>query len=127
MRNEHMRDNYLNTAQYPKATFKVTRVDTQVRPPFKPGQVVPVLAKGELTVHGKTVPKVVPIKVTYWPESPVTQKRFKAGNLIRIQGAFPVSLKEHGIPVPEIANQKLAQTIQVSVDAFGTDNPAALK
>lgn len=121
MRNEHMRDNFLETSQYPKAVFKATRIETNAKPPFKNGQVVPIKATGLLTIHGKTVPKTLPLKVTYFPESDITHKRFKSGNMIRIQGTFPVSLEAHGIKRPEMVFQKLAETVFVTLDAFGTD------
>ncbi len=123
LRNQHMRDNFLETAKYPKAIFKATKIETTAKPPFKSGQVVAIKATGLLTVHGKTVTKTVPLKVTYFPESDTTHKRFKSGNMIRIRGTFPVSFTDHAIQRPEMLFQKLAETVFVSIDAFGTDTP----
>jgi polyisoprenoid-binding protein YceI len=127
LRNEHMRDNFLQTKQYPTATFHVVKVLTSIRPPFQNGQVVNLMVTGDLTVHGKTVRKTLPIKVTYFTESPETRKRIAHGNLIRVQASFPVNLAEHGIQRPEVIFQKLAETVYVNVDAFGTDAPNAFK
>jgi len=125
LRNEHMRDNFLQTAKYPDATFKAVKIVTNAKPPFKTGQVVSITATGPFTLHGVTVSKTIPLKVTYFKESATTHSRFPAGNMIRIQGTFPVSLKAHNIPRPEVVFLKLAENVQVSLDVFGTDKPAA--
>ncbi len=127
LRNQHMRDNFLHTAKYPKATYTVTGIQTTTKPPFKNGQAVQLTATGNFTIHGKTVTKTVPLKVTYFPESDTTRKRFKSGNMIRIQGTFPVELAAHDIDRPEALFVKLADTVYVTVDTFATDDPAALK
>lgn len=122
-----MRDNFLHTAQFPKALYNVTQIKTTAKPPFKNGQSIQLSATGNFTVHGKTVRKTVPLKVTYFPESDLTHKRFKSGNMIRIQGTFPVDLAAHGIQRPEALFVKLADTVFVTVDAFATDDPNALE
>jgi polyisoprenoid-binding protein YceI len=77
LRNEHMRDNFLETGKFPKATFKVTKLETKVKPPLKNGQVVTMMATGPFTVHGKSVIKTIPVQVT------------NRGNAIRVHAKFP--------------------------------------
>ncbi|MDX2085134.1 MAG: YceI family protein [Candidatus Melainabacteria bacterium] len=125
LRNEHMRDNFLETGKFPKARFVATSINMKQKPPFKLGQTVDVTATGNFTLHGKTVRKTVPLKVTYFPESAASKNRFKAGNIVRVKGKFPVRLEDHGIKRPEVIFQKLAETVYVSVDLTGTDNPKA--
>lgn len=112
LRNEHMRDNFLETAKYPKGTFEVTGVAPSANPPFKAGQVVTINSTGQFTVHGKTVSKNIPVQVTYHPGN-------VPGDTIRVQAKFPIKLDEHGIQRPEVVFQKLAETIFVNVDAYG--------
>jgi polyisoprenoid-binding protein YceI len=123
-----MRDTYLETAQYPHAVFTVTGIQPQSAksPSYAMQEVVQLRSTGRLTLHGKTVQKTIPLKVTYIPESAATHNRFRAGNLIRIQGEFPVPLNAHDIKVPTLFSQKLASTVMVKIDVFGTDNPNAL-
>lgn len=127
LRNQHMRDNFLHTAKFPKATFKATSISSKAKAPFKTGDVVSIQSKGQFTIHGVSVEKSIPMKVTYFEESSTTHKRFKSGNMIRIRGTFPIVLSEHGIPRPEALFVKLADTVFVTVDAFATDDPASLK
>ena len=127
LRNEHMRDNFLETDKYPHATFKATKLSANASPPFKNGQTVTINAVGNFTVHGKAVQKTIPLQVTYFPHSSTTKARFKSGNMIRIRGTFPVSLAAHEIKRPEALFIKLAETVVVTIDMFATDDPAALK
>ena len=127
LRNEHMRDNFLETGKYPKASFKATSLSASAKPPFKAGQKVKIKSLGNFTVHGKSVQKTIPLDVTYLPQSAATKARFKSGNVIRIQGKFPVKLAEHNIKRPEAVTVKLAETVFVTLDMFATDDPAALK
>lgn len=121
LRNDHMRDNFLETSKYPKAVFKAKKIVSDKKPPFKNGQVVNIKATGDLTVHGKTVTKTIPIKVTYLAESASTKKRFsEGGDVVRMQATFPIKLDAHGIQRPEAAFVKIADTIFVTIDAFGT-------
>jgi len=121
LRDQHMRDNFLEAEKYPKATYKVTKVVLPKKPTLKRVETVTLTATGDFTLHGVTVKKTMPLKVTYFPESVDTKKRFPSGNLIRIQGAFPVNLTAHHIQRPEAVFVKLAETVYISVDAFGTD------
>ena len=127
LRNQHMRDNFLHTAKYPTATFTATQINPSDKPPFKTGEHVTIESQGQFTIHGQSVKKKIPLKVTYFNESDTTHKRFKSGNMIRVQGTFPVKLADHGIQRPEALFVKLADTVNVTVDFFATDDPDALK
>ncbi|MBY0403107.1 MAG: YceI family protein [Cyanobacteria bacterium] len=112
LRNEHMRDNFLETAKYPKAVYKVTSILTKAKTPVTPGQKVVLDTVGTLTLHGKSVMKRIPVTVTK-----------RDNNTVRIQATFPVALKDHEIKRPEIVLQKLADNIFVSVDFLGKAKP----
>lgn len=106
LRNEHLRDNFLETAKYPKATFTVTQISTKSVPPLKPGQKVVLNSVGTFTLHGKSVTRKIPVTVT------------NRGDKLRIQSTFPIKLAEHDIKRPEVVFQKLAETVFVTVDVM---------
>lgn len=117
LRNQHMRDNFLETQKYPKALFVVKSIEPN---PDKlvNGGTVKLKAKGDFTVHGVTVTKEIPVQVNFLKESDFTHNKFEHGDLIRIQANFEVPLADHKIKRPEILKQKLADTAIVFIDAF---------
>jgi polyisoprenoid-binding protein YceI len=116
LRNEHMRDNFLETKKFPKATFKLKSISTGAGV-LKDGQKLNLKATGDLTVHGKTVQKEVPIEVTYFKQCPSTDGKFKNCDLIQINSTFPVPFKDHDIKRPEVVFQKLADTVFLTINA----------
>lgn len=118
LRNEHMRDNFLETGKYPKAEFKVKSINAAPAV-LKDKQKVTVKAKGDFTLHGITVAKDVPVDVTYFRNCPATQSKFENCDLIQIKSTFAVPFKDHKIKRPEIVFQKLADTVLVTVAATG--------
>ncbi|MBI2811547.1 MAG: YceI family protein [Candidatus Melainabacteria bacterium] len=116
LRNEHMRDNFLETKQFPKATFKLKSIASGATV-LKDKQKVHLEANGDFTLHGKTVQKKVPIDVTYFKMCPATEGKFKNCDLIQITSTFPVAFKDHDIKRPEVVFQKLADTVFVTVSA----------
>lgn len=98
----HFNENYMESAQFPEATFKgkiIEDLDLS-----KDGRYE-VRAKGILTIHG------------------VEQERIIKSDLIIRQGKmfihanFTVSLPDHGIPIPRIVKDKLSQEIKVEIMA----------
>jgi polyisoprenoid-binding protein YceI len=106
LRNEHMRDNFLETAKFPKASFKVSQLMGKAMPPLKPGQKVTLTSLGSFSLHGKTMTKKIPVTVTI------------RGDKLRIQSTFPVRLSDFDIKRPEVVFQKLAETVFVTVDVM---------
>lgn len=118
LRNEHMRDNFLQTKQYPKATFVLKSLASSAV--LKPGQKTKLTAIGDFTLHGKTVKKTVPVWVTYMKKCPATEAKMPGCDLLQISTQFPVAfVKDHGVQRPEIVFQKLADTVDVKVAATG--------
>ncbi len=114
LRNEHMRDNFLQTDKYPKASFVLSKL---INPPKKlqAGKKVTVKAEGSLTIHGKTVKKTIPIDVTYFTKCAATEQKVPGCDLLQIKATFPVAFKDHSIQRPEVVFQKLADTVFVTV------------
>lgn len=115
LRNEHMRDNFLETGKFPKATFKLKSIASGATV-LKDKQKVHVEANGDFTVHGKTVQKKIPVDITYFKLCPSTASKFENCDLLQINATFPVAFKDHDIKRPEIVFQKLADTVYVTVN-----------
>lgn len=127
LRNQHMRDNFLETAKYPKATFKLKTLKSAVK--LKPGQKQRVMAIGDFTLHGKTVQKTVPIDVTYFKRCPETETKMPGCDLLQINAQFKVPFADHQINRPQVVFQKLANTVIVTVaaTAYSKGTAAAAK
>lgn len=113
LRNEHMRDNFLETAKYPKATFKATSIQIQGKPDLSKPQTVQLVSKGNFTLHGVTSQKTIPLTVHYTP----AEGNQKA--TVNVSGKFPIKLQQHKIKRPEALFVKLAETVTVTVNTTG--------
>ena len=122
LRNEHMKDNFLETKKYPKAVFKVKQVTYNSQNKLADSIPLKLSAKGDFSVHGVTVAKNIPVKVTYFKESDFTHSKFEHGDVIKIQSTFDIPLDEHKIKRPKVIFQKLADTVTVSIDAYAVQN-----
>ncbi len=113
LRNAHMRDNFLETAKYPKAVFKATSIQLKGKPDLSKPQTVKLVSIGEFTLHGVTTNKTVPLTVDYKPADGAKPAR------IRVHGKLSVPLEQHGIKRPEAVLVKLAETVFVDITAVG--------
>jgi polyisoprenoid-binding protein YceI len=100
LRNRHMRDRYLETAQYPFATFRGTIVRTDA----DPAVAYRVTARGTLTIHGVARPRDLTCSVE--PRTPG----------YRALCAFEVRLSDHQIEIPKVMFLKLANEISLELD-----------
>lgn len=99
---EHFNENYLESDKYPEASFKgkiIEDVD------FTKDGNYELRAKGKLLIHGVSQERIIKCDVVV------------KGNLLTIQSKFTVLLSDHNIPIPKVVYQKLANEIQVDVNA----------
>jgi len=102
LQRQHFYENYLETNKYPVATFSgkiIEHIDVS-----KPG-TYQVRAKGQLNIHGRVKERILKVDI------------ISTGNDIKVSSAFMVPLVDHEIEVPRIVNQKIAQEIEVNVQA----------
>jgi hypothetical protein len=102
LQQEHFNENYLHTDRFPRSTFTgkiIEPVD------FSRDSTYEVRAKGTFEIHGLRVERIIKASLTV------------SGNSLLISARFPVLLAEHDISVPRIVQQKIAETIQVTVNA----------
>ena len=102
LQREHFNENYLESNQYPNASFSgkiIEDIDFSVDGTYT------VRAKGNLSVHG------------------VVQERIIKGELLVKKGVlsitanFMVFLADHNIAIPKVVHEKLASEIKVEVKA----------
>jgi hypothetical protein len=94
---EHFNENYMESDQFPKATFKGKIKDFD----SKSGSYE---VEGDLMLHGIT--QKVKTKLTVKNE---------AGKLY-VEGMFNVKLKDYGLSVPALAKKTLAETAKLTFD-----------
>ena len=120
LRDTHMKDNYLHTAEHPRATFKLTRILKSSASRLKPDQEVKLTAEGTFELHGVTRRIRVPVRVTRLATSEATMAKLP-GNLIRVQSEFDVRLADYNIERPSMVLLKVGEVAHISLDAFATD------
>jgi polyisoprenoid-binding protein YceI len=99
LRNRHMRDNYLEVAEYPYASYSgvIVRSDPMAEGGHR------VTSRGSFTVHGVSRDMEIPCDVT------------SAGDVYRAACTFQVLLSDHDIEIPKIMFLKLADEIRVEL------------
>lgn len=120
LRDEHMRDGYLETSKYPHAVLTIEKVISASQKMLADQKPITVDAVGTLTLHG--VKKPVTIKnanITYFKESEATRGKMP-GDLLHVEGGFSIQLPDYNIKVPQKLFLKLDKTIKVNVDLFAT-------
>ena len=100
---EHFNENYLESAKYPKASFKGTITDiTKVN--FKKDGLYNVSVTGDLNIHNVTNKVTVPAVVEV------------AGGKIKARTNFKVKLDDYKINVPKVVENNISKTIEIKVD-----------
>jgi hypothetical protein len=102
LQQEHFYENYLESSDYPVATFsgKIIEIVDYSRP-----GLIQVRAKGMLNIHGVKVERIIKSSIT-----------IREKDLI-IHSKFIVNLQDHNIKIPRIVYQKIAPDITVEIEA----------
>jgi len=101
----HFNENYLESDRYPAATFSGKIIE---KVNFTAPGTYTVRAKGKLTVHGIEQERIIKSELTV------------SGAALTVRAAFTVLLDEHDITIPKIVYQKIAEEIEVEVEAVFT-------
>lgn len=102
LQKEHFRENYMESDRFPKCTFEGKIIETDNV--AKPGNYE-VRAKGTLNIHGVTLERIIKANL-------VTTE-----GQIKVRAIFTVFLSDHGIGIPKVVHQKIAEEIYVEIDA----------
>lgn len=99
---EHFNENYMDSDQYPKATFRgqITNFDSSILNKEK----TQFTLEGQLSIRGKEKKIQTPIFIS------------KANNSISLTYSFKVSPEEFGIEIPGIVRKKIAKDILIEGD-----------
>lgn len=102
LQREHFNENYMESTQYDKATFNgkiIEQID------FTKDGEYEVRAKGKLNVHGIEQERIIKATIS------------AKGGKLTVRSIFTVLLEEHGITIPKIVYQKIADEIELKVEA----------
>ncbi|RYJ36789.1 YceI-like protein [Flavobacterium anhuiense] len=97
---EHFNENYMESEKFPKATFKGKIED------FDSSKITSspknFTLKGDLTIHGKTRPVSVIVKIS------------KVSNGLNAAGAFEAKPEDFDIEIPSLVRKKIADKIKIN-------------
>lgn len=100
LQQEHFHENYMESEKYPKAKFTGKLIDK-----FNPDlSTQKIRAKGKLEIHGISQERIVEVNIQ------------KKNTNYTFTSQFNVPLADHGITIPRIVFQKIAETIAVTVN-----------
>jgi polyisoprenoid-binding protein YceI len=115
MRDEHMRENHLETSKYPKAVFDGAAVLSPPGAKLEPGKPVAFQIEGTFALHGVTRRLRCPAEATFTPSG--------KGGTIAFNAQFNVALPDYEIKRPEFLFLKLAEVQAVSVSGLASAAP----
>jgi len=100
---EHFNEDYIESAKYPKSTFKgiISNLENMN---FGKDGVYNVTVSGSLSIHGVTKAVSVPGKLTV-----------KAGN-ISATSSFKIKPKDYNIKIPAGVKNNIAETVELTVN-----------
>ncbi|ANW94778.1 hypothetical protein AXE80_00035 [Wenyingzhuangia fucanilytica] len=99
---EHFNENYIESDQYPKASFS-GKIDNFINTDFSKEQTLNL--KGEFKIHGVSLTKTIPISV------------LKLNNTYNIKSNFNLQIKDFDIKIPSIMFYKIAEEVNVNLTA----------
>jgi polyisoprenoid-binding protein YceI len=102
LQKEHFDENYIESSKFDKSKFEgkiIEKVD------FTKNGSQTVRAKGMLTVHGIARERIIKSEIQ------IQDKK------ITVQSKFTVLLAEHNITIPKLVYQKIAEEIEVTLNA----------
>lgn len=99
---EHFNENYLESDQFPKATFK-GKIERINQLSLKEGTPVKVVVNGLMSVHG--VERAVEAEGWIQPE----------GDQIRAQAEFDLRPEDYDIKIPRVVRENIAERVRVTV------------
>ena len=97
---EHFNENYMESEKFSKATLKGKLEDFDISKIT--GTPKNFTLKGDLTIHGKTKPITVIIKIS------------KAANGLSTVGSFEVKPEDFDIEIPSLVRKKIADKIKIT-------------
>jgi polyisoprenoid-binding protein YceI len=120
LRDNHIRDEFVETRKFPRATFK--SVSVAMPATIAANQPVDVMVTGDFTMHGVTKRITTPVRVVLIPETAITRSTRGAGDWIHATATFPLTLSEFGVKVP---TSFASDHVDVKLDVFASRRPSS--
>jgi polyisoprenoid-binding protein YceI len=130
LRDQHMRDQYLETEKHPNAVFTLDEVVSAYTTSEPDGQgahtavdglqagvETHVVIKGTLELHGEKHDITVDdLAITYYPQGAESQAVFRNddGDMLIVSGSVGVKLSDYSIKRPQFVLLKLSDDVRVS-------------
>lgn len=102
LQKEHFRENYMESDKFPKCTFEGKIIE---KDDLTQDGTYEIRAKGMLSAHGVSMERIIKAQV-------VSQQ-----GQLKIKSFFTIFLNDHGIVIPKVVYQKIAEEIYVEIDA----------
>lgn len=99
---EHFNENYVESSKYPKASFMGTVTNMEELDLKKDGKYT-LDVKGEITLHGVTMPLEVKAEATV------------SNGALQARAVFPLTVKDFKIEVPRLVVDNIAEVVEVTV------------
>ena len=116
-RDKHMKSpEYLDTAKFPKATFKSKKVTVlEGDKALLPNKITTVEIAGDLTIRGITRPLTTKAFVRYIKGDGWSAKMLGPGDIVAISATFPIKMTDFGMKVPQYIILKVANEVQINI------------
>lgn len=126
LRDDHMRERHLHTREFPLAKFDLSSVEGLPKDITISDSAQAATFKGEFTIHGVTREIEATGNIRYSRVNSVLENRF-LGDSLFINVKFQIRLDDYEIPRPRALFFKLAETIEIEVNAalLATDKSAS--
>ncbi|WP_144214166.1 YceI family protein [Flavobacterium anhuiense] len=96
---EHFNENYMESEKFSKATLKGKIDDFDISKISNTPKNFTL--KGDLTIHGKTKPVTVTVKIS------------KTANGVNAAGSFEAKPEDYGIEIPSLVRKKIADKVKI--------------
>jgi polyisoprenoid-binding protein YceI len=117
LRDRQMRERYLETDRYPRATFTLQQVSSTMSGPLTPERATLFRATGTFSLHGVERPLSLQGTLTRVTEEVIGGQRFPTETL-HIVTSFSVRLDNYKIRTPRFLFLAVGQTHKVTVDLW---------
>lgn len=107
LRNQHMREEHLETSKYPQAVFHGRSAAQLSQPALHAGETVTFICHGTFDLHGVTQPLDVPVEASL--------KSDQGQTTLQVTGRFDVKLSDYKISRPQFLVMRLDESQHVTV------------
>ena len=122
LRDQHFRNNFLQTDQFPTAVFTLDRIVEASKDAAEPGVPVEIEAEGTVDLHGVQRTERVKAWVTYIAGDEMT-KGVLPGNIVAVDARFRIKLADYNIERPQMLALKVGEEVDITVVTRLSDSP----